>query len=184
MKLAVELVVESVYNKISAASHSSLLDIIETAGPCRYVVQEKFALVPDGPQFSAPKTIAQSRSKHCPDATDYSDACAPAYTDVVLQPRSCVVAAISHEDGVNYVMSDTIFFVPAPPPNIMPTTVARLADFLAVIMDPKSSATENASSYMLSQLLFDNHPFFQHRSLFGLSISQVLVPHCVEGFVN
>jgi hypothetical protein len=40
---------------MSAISRCSLLDIIENVGPCKSIVEEKFALVPDGPEFSAQK---------------------------------------------------------------------------------------------------------------------------------
>jgi len=50
-------------------------DVIETTGPCRYIVQESFALVLNGPEFSALKIIVQSREECCPDGTDYQEAC-------------------------------------------------------------------------------------------------------------
>lgn len=40
---------------MSATYRCSLLDIIENMGPCKSIVEEKFALVPYGPEFSAQK---------------------------------------------------------------------------------------------------------------------------------
>jgi hypothetical protein len=42
--------------------------------PCRYIVQEQFAIILNYPEFAAPKTIVQSKAKWCPDETDYLDA--------------------------------------------------------------------------------------------------------------
>jgi len=45
---------------ISTGTYCSLLDIIETTGPYRYIVQAKFALVSNGLEFSALKIIVYS----------------------------------------------------------------------------------------------------------------------------
>lgn len=59
---------------ICTVSHLSFLDIVETMRPCRYIVQEKFALVSNCPEFSVPKIIVQSRAMYRPDGTDYPNA--------------------------------------------------------------------------------------------------------------